>query len=212
MFIVFIYIQNQWTFLKKEMHVYKLSLCIFNQILGLLQHSVSSGSHVCMDWEKKRFYIWIRFYWIRQQFEQRNYFSSFLHWINYIDCTWIGSWVWGGILLSAFLSSCYIWLYHYLSNFQLFACIFNFLCRLSFLFNTDVFLEKFQKGFLAPSGGPRRLFTRSNAWYGWNANSFNIVCLSSYLQVCWWSDQKYRRNRIHNISSGAQGSYRKQKI
>ena len=30
------------------------------------------------------------------------------------------------------------------------------------LFATDVFLEKFQKGFLVPLGRPRRLFTRSN--------------------------------------------------
>ena len=31
-----------------------------------------------------------------------------------------------------------------------------------FLFATDVFLEKFQKGFLVPLGRSRRLFTRSN--------------------------------------------------
>ena len=33
-------------------------------------------------------------------------------------------------------------------SFFFFAHVFNFLCRLSFLFATDVFLEKFQKGFL----------------------------------------------------------------
>ena len=36
MFYCFIYIQNKWKFLKKDMHVYKLSLCTYNQILGLL--------------------------------------------------------------------------------------------------------------------------------------------------------------------------------
>ena len=52
MFYCFIYIQNKWKILKKELHLYKLSLCTYNQILGLLQHFVSSCSHVCMDWEK----------------------------------------------------------------------------------------------------------------------------------------------------------------
>ena len=52
--------------------------------------------------------------------------------------------------------------YSYLLNFQLCACIFNFLCRLSFLFATDVFLEKLQKGVLVSLGRPRRLFDRSN--------------------------------------------------
>ena len=41
MFYCFIYIQNKWKFLKKEMHVYKLSLCTYNQFLGLLQHFVA---------------------------------------------------------------------------------------------------------------------------------------------------------------------------
>ena len=41
----------------------------------------------------------------------------------------------------------------------------NFFCRLSFLFATDVFLEKFQKGFLVRLGRPRRLFTRSKVTY-----------------------------------------------
>ena len=35
-------------------------------------------------------------------------------------------------------------------------------CRVSFLFATDVFLEKFQKGFLVRLGRARRLFIRSN--------------------------------------------------
>ena len=39
------------------MHVYKLPLCIYNQILGLLQHFVSSCSHVCIDWEKKKSFV-----------------------------------------------------------------------------------------------------------------------------------------------------------
>ena len=33
-FYCFIYIQNKWKFLKKEMHVYKLSLCTYNHFLG----------------------------------------------------------------------------------------------------------------------------------------------------------------------------------
>ena len=51
----FIYVQNKWKFLKKEMHVYKLMLCTYNEVLGLSQHFVSSCSHVCVDWEKWRF-------------------------------------------------------------------------------------------------------------------------------------------------------------
>ena len=38
------------------------------------------------------------------------------------------------------------------SNFQLLLAFFNFLCRLSLLFATDVFLEKFQKGFISTLG------------------------------------------------------------
>ena len=52
--------------------------------------------------------------------------------------------------------------YHYLINFQLFVCIFNFLCRLSFLFATDVFLAKVPERLFSTLGRPRRLFTRSN--------------------------------------------------
>ena len=103
------------------------------------------------------FCILFRFYRILQQFEQRNYFSSFLNWITYIDRTWNGNWDFVICFSKQLLHS----VYHYISNFQLFAYNFNFLCRLSFLF-APVFLEKFQKGFLAPLGRPRRLFTRSN--------------------------------------------------
>ena len=58
--------------------------------------------------------------------------------------------------VSIILSSFYI-RFSIILNVQLFACIFNFLCRPSFLFATDVFLEKFQKGFLVPLGRPRRV-------------------------------------------------------
>ena len=94
--------------------------------------------------------------------------------------------------------------------FQLFACIFNFLCRLSFLFATDVFLEKFQKGFLVRLGRPHRLFTRSNLISSrWILLEFKLIqYFMPVLVTCKFDDdpiKKYRRYRIHSISSGAQG-------
>ena len=47
---IFIYIGVS---LKKEIHVYKLSLCTYNQIVGLLQHFVSPCSRVCMVWTER---------------------------------------------------------------------------------------------------------------------------------------------------------------
>ena len=61
------------------------------------------------------------------------------------------------------------------SNFQLLAGIFDFLCRFSFLFATDVFLEKFQKGFLVRLGRPRRLFIRFNLISGWIWLEFKLI-------------------------------------
>ena len=49
-------IYSQLSLAKKQMEIFKernaciqLSLCIYNQILGLLQHFVSSCRHACMD-------------------------------------------------------------------------------------------------------------------------------------------------------------------
>ena len=123
------------------MHVYKLSLCTYNQILGLVQLSVSSCSHVCIDWErnKKRFVSCSDF--VRNGNSLSNMISFLLSYTELITLTALE-------LAIEFLEGFYL--------------LFYFLCRLSCLFATDVFLEKFQKGFLVPLGRPRRLFTRSN--------------------------------------------------
>ena len=55
----------------------------------------------------------------------------------------------------------------------------------------------------------RRLFIRSNLissrWIWLEFKHSIFYACPSYLQVWWWSDQKYRRYRIQSISSGAQG-------
>ena len=103
MFYCFIYIQNKWNFLKTEMHVYKLSLCTYNHFLGLLQHFVSSCSHV---WEKIKVLYLVSpdFIGYGNSLSTIVTFFFFLTRINYVDCTWTDSRVSWGTLLSAFLS------------------------------------------------------------------------------------------------------------
>ena len=132
-----------------------------------------------------------RFCRIRLQFEQHTYFYSFLHWINYIDCTWTDNRVSGGLLLSAFLS---------IGN--------DSIQTLRTLDHFAVLQPPTNAKYIFFQGG-LRLFLPVCINVKWKIRKFQthsiFYACPSYLQVWWWSDQKYRRYRIHSISSGAQG-------